>query len=597
MACGICGSTGHNRRTHAEHEAPQPEALLETLPVGEYIGAAGEQEAPDRFDPSIPPGGFVCSVCGTPVESEPCQEHQPVAWTNAQGSPIKLTEADPALGGPLTNVADYVVSVDFKIPDGTALDLAEYFAAVNDTSSKVGKEEDGSTSADADAGQSHSDNPGKHYPVDVTHRSRNGLLVPGPGVVIERGTVDPTDPGWPIERATHELIGEQAEADIDLVTETLAADFTVARCQECGEPLDDGQTLLCGSCAIQDQHECEPAPDQVYYCRHCGADLMVDPEPVDPVDTPTPPWRTVRGPFEPIRITLPGVYELDANEYHDPAVTGEWLSNSDARQLTDDGCPAQFRYDRDNGVRKRSDAFAVGHAYHATVLGKGETIAVRPLVNPDDPDQVWNSWRTKAAQNWKAEQEAAGRSVILPEDAAVVEAMAAAVHQKPRAHELLSQPGRPEMALFWIDPVTGVKRRCLVDYLPDAPGPDGIMRPVDLKSADEVAPNGSMEKKLYDHCWHRQAVTIADGIRALGLADEVEFYFIVQSKKAPHLVTVVVLDADAERIGGIENLEAMRVYQQCIESGVWPDYAPDTVTLTVPPWIARIYEDDIEVSH
>lgn len=24
-------------------------------------------------------GGFVCEVCGTPVESEPCEEHQPEA--------------------------------------------------------------------------------------------------------------------------------------------------------------------------------------------------------------------------------------------------------------------------------------------------------------------------------------------------------------------------------------------------------------------------------------------------------------------------------------------------------------------------------------
>jgi hypothetical protein len=370
---------------------------------------------------------------------------------------------------------------------------------------------------------------------------------------------------------------------------------TVARCQECGEPLDDGQSSLCGSCAVQDQHKCEPAPDQVAYCRHCGGDLMrVElPEPLYPI----PPWRTLLGPAEPIRITLPGVYELDATEYHDPAVTGDWLSNSDARQLIDDGCPAQFRYDRDNGVRKISAAFSMGHAVHAAILGKGEAIAVRPLVNPADPDEVWDSWRKKSAQRWKAEQEAAGRSVILPEDAAIVEAMAAAVHQKPRAHELLSQPGRPEVALFWVDPVTGVKRRCLVDYLPDGPGPDGVMRPVDIKSADEVAPNDSMERKLYDHCWHRQAVTIADGIRALGLADEVHFHFIVQSKKAPHLVTVVDLDADAERIGGIQNMSAMLVYKECVETGVWPDYAEDTVTLTVPPWISRLYEDEIEVSH
>jgi hypothetical protein len=310
---------------------------------------------------------------------------------------------------------------------------------------------------------------------------------------------------------------------------------------------------------------------------------------------PAAPWRTALGPDEPIRITRPGVYHLDAAEYHDPAITGDWLSNSDARQLIAPGCPAQFRYDRDHGVRKTSDAFAMGHAVHARTLGKGEAIAVRPLVNPADPAQVWDTWKTKAAREWRAEQEAAGRSVILPEQAAIVEAMAEAVHRDRWAHALLSQPGGPELALFWVDPETGVQRRALVDYLPSSTNQHGMIRPVDLKSADDVAPDESMERKLYDHAWHRQATTIADGIEALGLARSTDFYFIVQSKRAPHLVTVVRLDAEAERIGRIENRRALLVYKECLETGVWPDYADEPVTMSVSPWVAAKYADEIEV--
>lgn len=29
------------------------------------------------WDPSLPPGGYVCSICGEPVESEPCPQHGP----------------------------------------------------------------------------------------------------------------------------------------------------------------------------------------------------------------------------------------------------------------------------------------------------------------------------------------------------------------------------------------------------------------------------------------------------------------------------------------------------------------------------------------
>lgn len=42
-----------------------------------------DDDAPDmhiyinEFDPI---GGMVCSECGMPTESEPCEEHQPKAW-------------------------------------------------------------------------------------------------------------------------------------------------------------------------------------------------------------------------------------------------------------------------------------------------------------------------------------------------------------------------------------------------------------------------------------------------------------------------------------------------------------------------------------
>lgn len=35
---------------------------------------------------------FVCAECGTPVESEPCEEHQPAAYARCIGS------ADPSEG-------------------------------------------------------------------------------------------------------------------------------------------------------------------------------------------------------------------------------------------------------------------------------------------------------------------------------------------------------------------------------------------------------------------------------------------------------------------------------------------------------------------
>ena len=52
----------------------------------EHNPTCAEADPPVTFDPSVPPGGFVCAVpmadmpggiCGMPVESEPCSEHSP----------------------------------------------------------------------------------------------------------------------------------------------------------------------------------------------------------------------------------------------------------------------------------------------------------------------------------------------------------------------------------------------------------------------------------------------------------------------------------------------------------------------------------------
>jgi hypothetical protein len=43
------------------------------------------READDTWDRTVPPGGNVCAVCGTPTETEPCREHQPQAWARCRG--------------------------------------------------------------------------------------------------------------------------------------------------------------------------------------------------------------------------------------------------------------------------------------------------------------------------------------------------------------------------------------------------------------------------------------------------------------------------------------------------------------------------------
>jgi len=359
------------------------------------------------------------------------------------------------------------------------------------------------------------------------------------------------------------------------------------------------------------EHDCEPAPDQVMFCRHCGADLMtveLDNRsgrflPYGEQGPQFAPWRTPLGPDGPKLITLPGVYQLTAEEYHSFAVTGDWFSNSDAKKLLT-SCPAQFDYDRRHGVRKTSDAFDFGHVAHAIVLGQGERFEVFEPCKLDG--------RTKEGKAQKRDVDAAraaGRTPIYGDQFAVIAAMAEAIKADPLPHELLTQPGRPEVCLFWVehvrvtDPknslygtVVEVKRRAMIDHLPDMLDDGTTVRLVDYKTADEVKPDDNMRKKNYDYGYHRQASTYESAILTL-FGRYAEVTFLMQSKRPPHLIVPMQMDTPAMLVAAAQNHEAMQQWAECVAAGVWPGHvAPNTVaTSGVPAWIERQYEEEIEV--
>jgi hypothetical protein len=292
------------------------------------------------------------------------------------------------------------------------------------------------------------------------------------------------------------------------------------------------------------------------------------------------PWRTWRGPDEPIRITMPGVYQLDEEVYFSDPVPGGSLSNSGVKKLLPPGSPARYRYDLDNQVVKTSDAFDLGHAVHKLALGAGAEIAVRPA--------EFDSYRSKAAQAWLAEQRAARRIPVKPEEFEQARAMADALLADEYAGRLLRQPGKPEQAMFWPDPATGVWRRILVDYLPDRPGPARSILIVDVKTCESASPDDDMSRDVYKYRYHRQAATAIDGALALGLAESARFFDLFVEKKPPYLVCVVELDERAIRIGRYENAQALELFAQCQATGEWPGY--ERTVLPLPRYIENQYD-------
>lgn len=270
-----------------------------------------------------------------------------------------------------------------------------------------------------------------------------------------------------------------------------------------------------------------------------------------------------------MKVTEPGVYDIDAETYHADPVPGGSLSSSGARKLLSPSCPALFRYEQDNPPAPTAD-MNLGSAAHKVVLGAGADLVLIDAEN----------YRTKAAKEQRDKARADGKIPVLPREHAVVTAMAKKLREHPTAAALLGRrEGKPEQALFWQD--RDIWRRALVDFLP-APKP-GRMLLADYKTCTK-ANQESIARDVYEYGYHQQAAWYCDAVRALGLAEDAVMLLVFQEKTAPYLVTVAELDVVAMDIGAARNRQAIDIYRQCMESGRWPGYATDVIRIPLPAW-------------
>lgn len=279
---------------------------------------------------------------------------------------------------------------------------------------------------------------------------------------------------------------------------------------------------------------------------------------------------TAPADVEPAVTIEPGVREIGEQAYHRHVGS---LSCSGAKKLLAPSCPARFRYEQDNPPAP-SDAMELGTAAHKLVLGVG----------PDLVEIPFDEWRTNEAKAMVAETRARGAVPLKPKDMRTVEAMALALHQHPAAHALLANVGTPEASLFAVDEETGILLRGRLDNLPPA-RESGRMIVGDYKTSTSAHPY-KFAKSAADYRYFMQAPWYVDLIRALGLAEDVAFVFIVQETTPPYLVSVIELEPEDIDTGRTKNREAIDIYARCVADNHWPSYADDVVRVALPRWIA-----------
>jgi hypothetical protein len=282
-------------------------------------------------------------------------------------------------------------------------------------------------------------------------------------------------------------------------------------------------------------------------------------------------------------ITEPVVIDsMPDTEYHaHPA-----LSVSGARLLLPPSCPAIYRWQQDHG-RDPKRAWDIGHAAHRLVLGAGPELEV---VDAAD-------WRTKAARELRDKARETGRVPILAHEFEAVSDMAYALRQHPIAGELLNpETMRPEVSIFWRDPLSDVMRRARLDAI-SKPDADGEMVVVDYKST-RSANLDHISRAMWTYGYAMQAAWYLDA--AISAArepwDAKRFLFVFQESSPPYVVSVVQPDSTALHIGEERNKQALGVYAACVESDTWPGHVPaDQIPYVgLPSWAERQHDTDIE---
>jgi ATP-dependent exoDNAse (exonuclease V) beta subunit len=162
-----------------------------------------------------------------------------------------------------------------------------------------------------------------------------------------------------------------------------------------------------------------------------------------------------------------------------------------------------------------------------------------------------------------------------------------AVHEHPAAAEILEGPGINEASLLWRDEETGVPCKGRLDRLVSYRGRPVI---VDVKTTTSAA-RRDWERSVASLAYHEQAAHYLDGASALAPLDRL-FLWIVVEQEEPHGVAVYEIEEAALSQGRDDCHKHLRQYRECLETGLWPGYAPGIDYAGIPAWAYRSLDAD-----
>lgn len=281
-------------------------------------------------------------------------------------------------------------------------------------------------------------------------------------------------------------------------------------------------------------------------------------------------------------ITAPGLYpELSASYFTENLTPTPYLSQSGIKTLL-----SETPFDYRNPTKRKSDDMNFGSIVHALALGKGAKFVVAP----------YDDYRTNAAKSWKLEQEHLGRIPIKSDKYGDALKIALVVQEKIRV-ALDGADYETEVPFFWQE------RPAAYSLNPDIPPTwcSGMLdvwcdeRSIALDPKVTSAVVGPL-RAFVNFGWDLQAAWYRRGLEAImpDRAGRIRFANILVKPMEPFTSRLISINEAWRHGAERECLRALRIFQECTRTGIWPSY-PDTVEeMDAPSWLLaqRMMEDE-----
>jgi len=250
-------------------------------------------------------------------------------------------------------------------------------------------------------------------------------------------------------------------------------------------------------------------------------------------------------------------------EYYKDGATPQNLEGYVSKSMLFDFVKSPYKW-LHGKKRESTPAMDFGRLVHAIAL------------TPDDLGEFvkspYDNFRTKEAQNWKAEAIESGMTIVSDEDFDKAHKM---------AEEFLTgvvSPYATEVATY--SQIGDVKLKGMIDLVPVH-----LNCLIDLKTTASIDGIDGLTRTIISRGYHWQAALYLDLWNAATGENRNEFRFCFIETSSPHESAWVNLDDSLIQIGRNGYMQALSKWTQCLKTNQFPKQIEGIQTISAPKWL------------